>query len=84
MKVYNYSEARQRFAELLNAAREEEVIIKRRGGETFTIVLKKTPKSQRARGVYLRITDILEDQKIKGLNVAVLTRETMWNNITYT
>ena len=45
MKVYTYSEARQRFAEVLNIAREEEVIIKRRGGETFRIVFKKTPKS---------------------------------------
>ncbi len=45
MKVYTYSEARQRFAEVLNIARSEEVIIKRRGGETFTIVFKKTPKS---------------------------------------
>jgi prevent-host-death family protein len=45
MKVYTYSEARQRFAEVLNIARTEEVIIKRRGGETFTIVFKKTPKS---------------------------------------
>jgi prevent-host-death family protein len=45
MKVYTYSEARQRFAEVLNIARKEEVIIKRRGGETFTIVFKKTSKS---------------------------------------
>jgi prevent-host-death family protein len=45
MKVYTYSEARQRFAEVLNIAREEEVIIKRRGGETFLIVFKKTAKS---------------------------------------
>ena len=45
MKVYTYSEARQRFAEVLNIARKEEVIIKRRSGETFTFVFKKTPKS---------------------------------------
>jgi len=45
MKVYTYSEARQRLTEVLNIAREEEVIIKRREGETFTIVFKKTPKS---------------------------------------
>lgn len=45
MKVYTYSEARQRFAEVLNIARKEEVIIKRRGGETFKIIFKKTPKS---------------------------------------
>ena len=34
-----------RWAEVLNIAREEEVIIKRRGGGTFTIVFKKTPTS---------------------------------------
>lgn len=45
MKVYTYSEARQRFAEVLSIARKEEVIIKRRGGETFSIIFKKTPKS---------------------------------------
>lgn len=45
MKVYTYSEARQRFTEVLNIAREEEVIIKRRGGETFTILFKKSSKS---------------------------------------
>jgi len=45
MKVYTYSEARQRFAEVLNIARKEEVIIKRRSGETFSIIFKKTPKS---------------------------------------
>lgn len=45
MKVYTYSEARQRLSEVLNIAREEEVIIKRREGEIFTIIFKKTPKS---------------------------------------
>ena len=45
MKVYTYSQARQRLSEVLDIAREEEVIIKRRGGETFSIVFKKNPKS---------------------------------------
>ena len=45
MKVYTYSEARQRFAEVLDIARKEEVTIKRRGGETFAIVFKKTTRS---------------------------------------
>jgi GGDEF domain-containing protein len=45
MKVYSYSEARQRFAEILNMAREEDVIIKRRGGEAFTIAFKKVSQS---------------------------------------
>ena len=45
MKVYTYSEARQRLAEVLNIARSEEVVIKRRGGETFSIIFRKGKKS---------------------------------------
>ncbi len=45
MKVYTYSEARQRLSDVLNIARTEEVVIKRRGGETFSIVFKKVTKS---------------------------------------
>ena len=45
MKVYTYSEARQRLSDVLNTARSEEVIIKRRGGETFSIIYRKTKKS---------------------------------------
>jgi PHD/YefM family antitoxin component YafN of YafNO toxin-antitoxin module len=45
MKVYTDSEARQRLADVLNIARSEEVIIKRRGGETFSIIYRKSKKS---------------------------------------
>jgi hypothetical protein len=45
MKVYTYSEARQRFSEILNIARKEEVVRKRRGGESFSITFRRTPKS---------------------------------------
>jgi len=45
MKVYTYSEARQRLADVLNIARTEEVIIKRRGGEMFSVMFKKEKKS---------------------------------------
>ena len=45
MKVYTYSEARQRLADVLNFARTEEVIIKRRNGETFSIVYRKSTNS---------------------------------------
>lgn len=45
MKVYTYSEARQRLAEVLNIARSEEVVIKRRGGETFSIIFRKNKNS---------------------------------------
>ncbi len=45
MKVYTYSEARQRLAAVLNIARTEEVVIKRRGGESFSIIFRKGTKS---------------------------------------
>jgi len=45
MKVYTYSEARRRLADVLNIARTEEVVIKRKCGETFSIILRKSAKS---------------------------------------
>lgn len=45
MKVYTYSEARKRLAEVLNIARNEEVIIKRRGGERFSIIYRRSVES---------------------------------------
>lgn len=45
MKVFIYSETRQKFSKVLDTARSEEVLIKRRGGVTFTLVLKKPCKS---------------------------------------
>lgn len=45
MKVYTYSQARQDLSEVLNAARREEVVIRRRGGETFRVVRKECPSS---------------------------------------
>jgi len=45
MKVFTYSEARQKFSAVLDYAKSEEVIIKRRGGETFKIVFTKPTKS---------------------------------------
>ena len=45
MKVYTYSEARQKFSTVLDIAKSEDVIIKRRGGETFKIIFTKSSKS---------------------------------------
>ena len=45
MKVYTYSEARQQLSKVLDIALREEVIIKRRGGEMFSLIFKKKPKS---------------------------------------
>jgi prevent-host-death family protein len=40
MRVYTYSQARQNLADVLKRAKTEEVIIRRRGGDTFAIVPK--------------------------------------------
>lgn len=38
MKVYTYSQARQNLAAVLNQAKDEEVLIRRRGGDSFVVV----------------------------------------------
>ena len=45
MRVYTYSQTRQNLSEVLDFARKEEVIIRRRSGETYCIRLKKMKKS---------------------------------------
>lgn len=45
MRVFSYSEARKRFAEVLDLARNDEVLIKRRNGETFSLKTVKKRKS---------------------------------------
>jgi hypothetical protein len=45
MKVYTYSEARQKLAELLNQALQEEVLIRRRDGATFSVISKRKKRS---------------------------------------
>ncbi len=37
MKVYTFTEARQKLAELLTEAKDGDVMIKRRNGETFVV-----------------------------------------------
>jgi len=45
MKIYTYSEARQKLARILEESKTEEVIIRRRKGDMYAIV----PKSGRPR-----------------------------------
>jgi hypothetical protein len=45
MKVFTYSHARQHLSEVLDTAVQEEVLIKRRGGETFTVVYREQQRS---------------------------------------
>lgn len=45
MKVFTYSQARQALATVLDTARKEEVLIARRGGDTFVVTYKTTSAS---------------------------------------
>jgi len=47
MKVYNYSEARQNFATVLNTALKEEVIIARKDGSRFKLVSLKNENKKK-------------------------------------
>ena len=63
MKVFTYSEARKRLASVLDMALNEEVVIKRRGGETFSLTRRPPGNSPfNVPGVKTRATtrDILE------------------------
>ncbi len=42
MKVYTYSQAREKLADILEESKREEVVIRRRKGDLF-IVVPKTP-----------------------------------------
>ncbi len=67
MKAYTYSEARRQFAKVLDTARNEEVLIKRRNGEVFSIVKKKISSSPfDVKGLSARATtqDILEAVRV--------------------
>jgi hypothetical protein len=46
MKIYTYSKAREKLAEILEESKKEEVVIRRRKGDTFSIIPKvKSRKS---------------------------------------
>ncbi len=45
MKVFTYSEARQKLAKVLDLSKTEEVVIRRRSGETFRIVYEPVSES---------------------------------------
>jgi PHD/YefM family antitoxin component YafN of YafNO toxin-antitoxin module len=46
MRIYTYSQARNRLAEILEESKREEVVIRRRRGDQFSIIPK--PRSQRS------------------------------------
>lgn len=48
MKIYTYSQARQKLADILEESKKEEVVIRRRKGDMFSII----PKSQTRRSPF--------------------------------
>lgn len=63
MKVFTYSQARQSLSAVLNAARRDNVLIRRRDGETFCLSKGSSPASPfDVPGVNTRATtrDIIE------------------------
>jgi hypothetical protein len=48
MKIYTYSQARQKLADILEESKSEEVVIRSRQGDMFTIV----PKSRTQRSPF--------------------------------
>ncbi|MBN1553528.1 MAG: type II toxin-antitoxin system Phd/YefM family antitoxin [Phycisphaerae bacterium] len=38
MKTYTYSQARQNLSDVLNKAKSDDVLIRRRGGDTFRVI----------------------------------------------
>lgn len=66
MKVYTYSQARQKLAKLLDDARQEgQVQIKRRDGQTFVIKPVEEKKSP------LDVAGVSTDLSLNELNEAV-------------
>ena len=45
MKVYTFSQARQNLSEVLNCAKGEKVVIRRRAGDAFVVVAQKAQGS---------------------------------------
>ena len=59
MRIYTYSEARQNLSELLSLAENEEVVIQRRDGKTFTVNFKQN--------------EVKSPFDVEGINVKVTT-----------
>jgi hypothetical protein len=68
MKVYSFSEARANLARVLDEAKTEHVIIRRRTGDSFTI----TPQSTKTRSPFdvpgLRGTKVSRDEILAAVD----------------
>ena len=72
MKVYTYTHAREHLADLLDEAKKDEVIIRRRNGEQFTLLLRRDGVSPfdvapvRTRATTKDILDAIRESRERG------------------
>jgi len=75
MKVFTYSQARQRLSELLDTAKEEEVMIRRKTGDTFSVRFRAPHKSPfdvpaaKTRATTQDILDAVRESRSRGAEV---------------
>ncbi len=76
MKVYTYSQARQHLSEVLDTARGEEVLIRRRDKETFSVVYRSGTSSNspfdvpgfKTRATTQDIVDAVRESRSRGVD----------------
>ena len=73
MKVYTFTQAREHLAAVLEEARQQEVIIRRRNGDQFSIVLRRHGSSSpfdvppvRTRATTQDILDAIRESRERG------------------
>jgi hypothetical protein len=72
MKVYTFTQAREHLAAVLEEARQQEVIIRRRNGDQFSIVLRQQGTSPfdvppvRTRATTEDILDAIRESRERG------------------
>ncbi len=72
MKIYTYTHAREHLAAVLEEARQQEVIIRRRNGDQFSIVHRRQGTSPfdvapvRTRATTQDILDAIRDSRERG------------------
>jgi hypothetical protein len=66
MKIYTYSQARNKLADILEESKSEEVVIRRRKGDMFSIV-PKTPRSRSPFDVPGLQTDVTREEILEAI-----------------
>ena len=66
MKIYTYSQAREKLADILEESKSEEVVIRRRKGDMFSII-PKTPRGRSPFDVPGLQTDITREEILEAI-----------------